>query len=121
AVNRFAVSVHPGADLAQPGGELVLNRAIRPGPDVEQEISVVARRAGQVLDELLRALEALVGFVVAPRAVYRIARFQRQAADFGIAAEAGGILARQVFLEHLEIFALERRQMMIVADQGRGL
>src|SRR5664280_1917786 len=73
AVNRIAVLIHPGADLAQSGGELLLDRAVRLGADVQQEVPVVPSRAGQILDQLLGGLEPLVRLVVTPGAVNGVA------------------------------------------------
>ena len=121
AVDRIAVLVHPGANLAQPGGELLLDRAVRLGAYVQQEVPVVPRRARQILDQLLRGLELLVRLVIAPGPVDGVARLQGQDADFRIPAESHGVLAGQVFLEHLEVLALERWEVMVVSHQRRGL
>ena len=42
-------------------------------------------------------------------------------ADLGVLVEAGGVVAGQVLLEHLEVLAGERLQVVVGADQRRRL
>ena len=82
AVNRLAVLGQPLADLPQARNELWLNLAVRHRADVQKEIGIVARGAHQVVDQLTRTLVVAIVKVEAPRLVDRLARFERQSADF---------------------------------------
>src|SRR6478752_4581592 len=65
-------------------------------------------------------LEVMVVLVVAPCTVEGLAGFKRQRGDRRL-IESGGIGAGEVFLEHLEIFAVEGLVVMVAANQRRGL
>ena len=71
----------------------------------------------QVLDEVLGALEFLVLRVVAPGTVDSLAGLEGEGAQFCFGVEARSVLARQVLFEHLEIFAVKGRLMVIGPHQ----
>ena len=64
----------------------------------------------------LRRFVVEVGDLVAPHAVHRLARFKRQAADL-LPRKPGGVLARKVALENLDVLAFERDQVVVVTHQ----
>src|SRR5439155_9505163 len=69
------------------------------------------------VDQIARRFVSPVGDVEAPRAVHRLAGFERQLADLRVLVEFGRLTARQILLEHLEILAGEWTAMMVGADE----
>ena len=65
-------------------------------------------------------LVVLVFHLIAPHAVHRLARFERQFSHF-LPREPCGVLARHVALEDLNVLAGERRLMVVVAHEARRL
>ena len=61
------------------------------GPDVEQEVGVVAGGLDQVVQQLARRLVAAVGEVESPRVVHGLAGLQGQRADLRILVEPRGV------------------------------
>ena len=66
----------------------------------------------------MHRLVVLVGDLVAPHSVHGLAHFQRQGAYSLFISPSCSILAREVSLEHLEVLALYRGDVMVVAYEA---
>lgn len=62
--------------------KLGLDRSRGHRADVQQKVGVVTRGSRQILNELRRAFEVLVIFVVAPGVADRVACLERQLPDY---------------------------------------
>ena len=116
SVDAFAVPGEPFAHLPQPFDGRRRQFSVGLGTDVEQQVSVAARSPHEVVDQRLRRFVVEVGDLVAPHAVHRLARFERQAADL-LPRKSGGVLARKVAFENLDVLAFERNQVVVVTHQ----
>ena len=77
--------------------------------------------ADEQLHDGLGALVPRVEEVVAPRRVDGLARLEGEIAQLGVGVEAGGLLAREVLLPHLEVFAGKGTAVVVAAHEGGGL
>src|SRR5437764_226759 len=94
--------------------------SVGPGSDVEQQVGVAARRPNEIADQLTHRLEAAVGDVEAPRIVHRQRSLEGQRSDL-LGIEAGGVGAREILLERLDVLTRERRPVVIGHDERGGL
>ena len=120
ALHRLSIRLHPGAHLTQPRQCRVGQLPVGLRADVEQQVGVVAGGADEQANEVGGGFVRLIRHAIAPRAVHRLARLERQAAD-GLAGEPRLVLARQIALEDLDVLAGEGRRVVVVGDEARWL
>ena len=120
AVDRLAVLPQPGADSREAFQSRRGQRPVGLRADIEQQVPSASRSPREVADEFVRRFVAPVRDPVSPRAVHRLARFERQAAH-GLPRESRRVLARQVAFEGLHVLALERREVVVVHHQAGRL
>ena len=120
AVNRFAVLLQPRAHAFQSfeGGGRQFAIGLR--TDVEQQVRALTGRTHKEAYELFYRLVVLVFHLIAPHAVHRLARFERQFSHF-LPRQSGSVLARHVALKDLKVLAGKRRLVVVVAHEARRL
>src|SRR5262252_9464426 len=120
SINRCAVFLQPFPNGMQALDGLGLDLSVGVWADVEQEVGVRSGGAYEIVNQVRHRLEVVVVGVVSPGTVDRLAGLEWKLADCSL-VEACAVRSGQVFLEHLEIFALDRGGVVIAADQGGGL
>ena len=120
AVDCLAVNLHPLAYLLQTLHSHLWQTAVGLRADIHKQVGVAAGCVHEIMNESLCRLVVLVCNLVAPHAVHCLAGLKRQLAD-SLTRQACGVLARQVALEHLEVLAVERLRVVVIADKARRL
>src|SRR5215469_18982406 len=101
--------------------ELRIDLAIGIWADIHQQVGIIAGGTDEPALDLFGALVVAVPDVESPALVERIRHFEGELrADVG-RVESRRVLAGEIALEGLDIFAGTRRLMMIGHDQGRWL
>ena len=92
--------------------------SVRLRPYVHKQVGTLAGSPHEQSYERCVRLVVLVAHLISPHSVHRLTCFQRQTAYLAFVRKARGVLARQVALKHLEVFALNRRPVVVVAYEA---
>ena len=121
SVDALAVFPQPRADGLETLDGFGRKLSVRQGADIEQEIRIVTCIANEQLNQLSRALEVPVALGVTPRVVNRIASLLRKIRNWLMNVPFLGCMSRPLLFPRLEVFARERLNVAVVADQCRRL
>ena len=119
-INGLTINLHPLSHFCQTLQCYCRKLTIWLRADVHQQVGILTSCIHQVMNQSLGRFIILVGNLITPHAVHRLAGFKRQAADV-LTRQSCLILTRKVALECLNILALERSRMMVVYDQAAWL
>ena len=113
------MGAHPLTDAFQAFRALPGNAAVGLGTDVQQQVAAFGCRLYQQADQLRGGFIVEVLDGIAPGLVHGLAHLHGHHGTYLLAlAVAGGVLAGEVALEHLEIFSLKRGDVVVVANQA---